>query len=127
MPVVLPQLFLVLSVVTDAAEPIESLTITITRDEEQLAEITPSADDLANARRLAQATKPSGEPSQGLNTIGVIFKIAPFPIEKPSVLRVKAKTEREELRGPGLRIGLDPTVKAQAAIAASAAAETPLH
>ena len=127
MPAVLPQLFLVISVVTDAADPIESLRIVISRDDEQVAEISPSADVLAKGRQQAQANSPPGAQSlPAVYTIGAVLKIAPFPIERQGVLRVKATTEREELRGPGLRIGLAPSAK-EPATPEGMLAQAPLH
>ena len=127
MPAVLPQLFLVISVVADAAEPIERLTIVVSRDEEQLAEISPSGDDLAKGREQAQALRVQGPQSLlAIHTIGLVLRVAPFPIEQAGVLRVRAKTEREELRGPGLRIGLDPALKKPAA-SEKTSAEPQIH
>ena len=128
-PAIIPQLCIVLSVVSDSSDPIQSLTITVTRDEQQLAEISPTADDLSKGRRLAQASRPAGA-AMGVSTIGMVFKIAPLAIDGPAVIRVRAQTEREELRAAALRLDVSPAASQRTAAAASTAAvpsEAPLH
>jgi hypothetical protein len=131
-PMVLPKLALLITVAGDASDPIETLSLAVFRDEEQVTEILVKAQDIAQARQLERerVSELKGEipPSDAkrMFTLNMVIAMAPFPIEKPFVLRVIATTEREELRGPALRIALNPTAK-QAEPSASPAAEESLH
>jgi hypothetical protein len=129
-PMVVPKLAMVITVAGDASDPIENLSIAVFRDDEQITEIIVNAQDIAQIRQLAQSSEPKDDirssDAKRMFAYNMVIAMAPFPIEKPFVLRVMATTEREELRGPALRIALNPIAK-PAETAASAAAEESLH
>lgn len=130
MPMVLPKLALVITVAGDVSEPIEKLSLELLRDDERLTEISVKPEDLRQAYQQARASEPKAEippnEKRRMFTFNTVIAMAPFPIEKPFVLRVIATTEREELRGPALKIALNPSAK-QAETSASSAAEESLH
>ncbi len=114
-PMVLPKLALVITVAGDASDPIEKLSLEVLRDNERIAEIAVKEQDIAQTRQLALASVLKGEaPTSDVKlmfTFNAVIAISPFPIERPFVLRVIATTEREELRGPALRVALNTTAK----------------
>ena len=99
-PVLLPKLCIAVKVSTDIGDPFEALEARVVKvkgDDEtellstgalQLPTELYGLDDGVNRRFAVQLT----------------FMLAPFQIDEETNLRVKAITEREELRGMGLRI-----------------------
>ena len=126
-PMVMPKLALVITVAGDALDPIEKLSLAVLRDDERIAEISVKTEDIAQARhRYELKSETPLTDTKRMFTLNTVIAMAPFPIEKPFVLRVIATTEREELRGPALRVALNPTAK-PAEASASPAAEESLH
>jgi hypothetical protein len=99
-PVLLPKLCISVKASTDIGDPFEALEVRVVKvkgdDETELLSTGPvqlptdlsGLDDGVNRRFGVQLT----------------FMLAPFQIDEETNLRVKAITEREELRGMGLRI-----------------------
>jgi len=98
-PVLLPKFCIAVKAMTDIGDPFETLEVRIVKvkgdDETELlstglvalpTELPRLDNDLT--RLVAQMT----------------FMLAPFQIDEETILRVKATTEREELRGMALRI-----------------------
>jgi hypothetical protein len=112
MPVVLAKLVAVISIATEASSPFESLSVKIFRDDEQVGEFPVNIKDLQDAAGPAPAPSEGMMSGPSLRIFSAIITLSPFAIEKPGVLRVIAKTESGELRGPALRISLQPAAKA---------------
>jgi hypothetical protein len=100
-PVLLTKLCIAVKVVTDMADPFAALEVRIVKGDDELELLTTgqipgpgdmSAFDNGSTRMVAQ----------------MAFMLAPFQIEEETIIRVKAKTEREELRGMALRIRITP-------------------
>ena len=102
-PVLLTKLCIAVKVATDIDDPFEALEVRIVKvkgdDETELLSTGPIplpteliGLDHASTRSVAQMT----------------FILSPFQIDEETVLRVKAITEREELRGTALRIRIVP-------------------
>jgi hypothetical protein len=102
-PVLLTKLCIVVKAVTDIGDPFEALNVRIVKvkgnDETELLSTGPV---------LLPAKLPG--PDIGLTRMAVQmnFILAPFQIDEETKLRVKAITEREELRGMTLRIRIVP-------------------
>ena len=100
-PVLLTKLCIAVKVVTDMADPFAALEVRIVKGDDELELLTTgqipgpgdmSSFDNGSTRMVAQ----------------MAFMLAPFQIEEETIIRVKAKTEREELRGMALRIRITP-------------------
>lgn len=100
-PVLLTKLCIAVKVVTDITDPFTELEVRIVKGEDDLELITTgkilgpvdmAGFDNGSTRMLTQ----------------MAFMLAPFQIEEETILRVVAKTEREELRGIALRIRITP-------------------
>lgn len=101
-PATLPKLCIALKVVTPITKPMESLTIRITKNDDELQKITVS-DEQIEAARLGskEAIKEGLLEAQIFN---YITAFSPFQLDGPCVVRVRAQTECEELRGLALSI-----------------------
>ena len=99
-PVLLPKLCIAVKVSTDIGDPFEALEARVVKvkgDDET---------ELLSTGALQLPTDLSGL-DDGVNrrfAVQLTFMLAPFQIDEETILRVKAITEREELRGMGLRI-----------------------
>ena len=97
-PLVLPRLCIAIKAVTEIQDPFEVLEIRVLR-----VKGTEETELLSTGPVPAPTEKPSNE--SGIRQVAhVVFVLAPFPIDEEFLIRIRAKTEREELRGPGLRI-----------------------
>lgn len=96
-PVVLPKLCIAINVVTDKSDPFESLAVRVLQGEDNVEIVSTG---------LVPIPKNIPVPDSGNACIvgRFMFVMAPFQIDRDTVLRVRAKTEREELKGPALRI-----------------------
>jgi hypothetical protein len=129
-PVVLPKLMVAITVMTEVADPFQSLSVTLFRGDEPISEISVPPEDLSKAAQSGQLSPPIEDSSSlkgfPLSSFNAVMSMAPFPIEKATILRAIARTEAGELRGPVLRIALFPD--ATGAVASSVVgAETPVH
>lgn len=134
MPIALPRLSIVITMATEASNPLQSLSFVILKGAERVAEIVIPAEELAKAQPIAsgQQAPPiegdDGPSAPSLFAYNAILSIAPFPIEKPQVLRVIATIDGEEIRGPGLRLRLTPTATTgQPTEGESPSTPAPLH
>lgn len=104
-PVVLTKLCIAVKVATDIDDPFEALEVRIVKvkgdDETELLSTGP----------VSLPTELSGLDKDNSSTRLVVqmnFMLVPFQIDEETILRVKAITEREELRGMALRIRIVP-------------------
>ncbi len=96
-PVTLAKLCIAIKVVTDIADPFEALEVRIVKGEKE--------DDLLSTGPIPAPTQPTISDNNATRIIvQMVFILAPFQIEEETVIRVKAKTEREELSSMALRI-----------------------
>jgi hypothetical protein len=101
-PVVLPKLCIAVKVATDKDDPFESLEVRIVKGDDEIellstGLIPPMSADIV----------PQDKNSTRLIFL-LTFVLAPFQIEEETIIRVKANTEREELRSTPLRIRIVP-------------------
>ena len=102
-PIVLPKLCVAVKIVTDIKDPISSLEVRVLSGNEEV--------ELINTGRLPGVPDTSiFDSSTKMLTLQLNFVMSPFQIDRDTVLRVKARTEREgeELQAPGLRIRVVP-------------------
>lgn len=106
-PVSLPKLCLAMTVITPSEKPFRKLSLRVLRDEDVIAEGILDDAQLAN---VVDATEEAtdGERKDKAQVLRTLFVFSPFQLDGPCVLRVRAETEEEELRGLGLRIALVP-------------------
>lgn len=103
-PVLLPRLCISITIITPITRPFKSATIKVLADEKVLAEYP-----LDDALIAQQQTVPPDEENPDDNFViqaGAEMQISPFPIEKPSILRVRVITEDEELKAGAISIEL---------------------
>ena len=96
-PVLLPKLCIAVKVVTEAADPFESLEIRILKGDNE-------TELLATGPIAIPAETPSATDGTTAQIAVFAFMLAPFQIDEETIIRVKATTEREDLRGVALRI-----------------------
>lgn len=103
-PIVLPKLCLAITAVTEKDDPFESIEFHILKvkgDNE-----TP----LLSTDSLSVPTMPSDlDPPAASIRAQFTVVLSPFQIDEEFLLRVRAKTEKDELRGRGLRVRVFPT------------------
>ncbi|MCL5802067.1 MAG: hypothetical protein M1283_06065 [Gammaproteobacteria bacterium] len=101
-PVLLPKLCIGVKVVTDMDDPFETLEVRVVKvkgeDETELLSTGTTSPP-------TELPRPDGS---ALIVAQMHFTLIPFHIDEETSLRVKAITEREELRGIGLRIRIVP-------------------
>lgn len=102
-PVVVPKLCVAISAVTLVDRPFKKFSIRILKDADVLVEtVLTDAQLVQGIEALADSPKEKfGDRCQVLQ-LSLVF--SPFPIEAPCLLRVRAETEDDELRGTGLKI-----------------------
>lgn len=99
-PLVLPKLCIVIRAVSEIQDPFEALEIRVLR-----VKGTEETELLSTAAATVPTNKPSTESGMLHRQVAhVVFVLAPFLIDEEFLIRIRAKTEREELRGAGLRI-----------------------
>ena len=113
LPVVLPKLCVFVTISTPVKRPLKVLKIRLDQDENQLALIEVSGDDLINAIPRAEKNV-----TRILASAGVV--LSPFVITVPSEIRVVVVTEEGEIIGPRLRIKKLPEQAATAAAPSNA-------
>lgn len=102
-PITLPKLCLAMSVVTPTDRPFRKLSFRVLRGEEQLAEAALDETQLVNAVNATDDV-PEDERKDRVQVLQAHIVFSPFNIDGPCILRVRAETEDEELRGLGLQI-----------------------
>jgi len=102
-PVTLPKLCLSVRVITPANAPLRALTLRVLKDEETLQELILDDADLAAASDAGNGIE---EEKQGERVLMAQFMVvfSPIHFDGPCVLRVRAQTEDEELRGAALTV-----------------------
>jgi len=96
-PVVLPKLCIAVKVVTDMTDPFRELEVRILKGEDEVELLTTGPipgppDDWAS------------EDNSTFMVAQMAFMLAPYQIDGDTILRVRARTEREDLKGRALRI-----------------------
>lgn len=104
LPATLPKLCLALKVVTPVIQPFRKLSLEVLRDDEVIAQWPLDEAPLAEASEAVVKTLVDDVPQEQAQIVNAIFVFSPFHIEGPCVLRVRAETESEKLRGLVLRI-----------------------
>ena len=100
-PVMLARLCIAVKVVTDISDPFTSVSIRVLQGEDHV--------EIASAGPIAIPEKPSVDLVKNhYMALHFAIVLSPFQIEKDTILRVRALTEREELKGPALRIHIVP-------------------
>lgn len=103
-PITIPKLCIFLSVVTPASNPFQSLTVRVLKDEEVLLEAKIPEESLSQSLKDQPAEIASIPAGDKLVGIKMSFVLAPFTVDRPFFLRVRALTETEELRSSALSI-----------------------
>lgn len=109
-PVLLPKLCIAVTLITATGDPFESLEVRIVKakgeEETEILSTGPIPLPTEAPVQLDGSTR---------LLLRLTFMLAPFQIDEETILRVKAKTEREELRGAaGLRIRVVPPTETPA-------------
>lgn len=91
-PVVLPKLCIAVKVVTDMTDPFRELEVRILKGEDEVELLTTGPipgppDDWAS------------EDNSTFMVAQMAFMLAPYQIDGDTILRVRARTEREDLKG----------------------------
>ena len=102
-PVLLSKLCVVVKVITDIDDPFENLEVRI---------VAVKGDDETEILSTGSIPYLTDRPQLDAGSTRFIaqmnFMMSPFQITEETILRVKAITEREELRGTALRIRIVP-------------------
>lgn len=96
-PVVLPKLCIAVKVVTDMTDPFRELEVRILKGEDEVELLTTGPipgppDDWTS------------EDNSTFMVAQMAFMLAPYQIDGDTILRIRARTEREDLKGRALRI-----------------------
>jgi hypothetical protein len=98
-PGVLPKLCIVVSAATPVQRPFERLVFRVLRDDEPMVETTVPDDALKAASAL-----PNTADRNGFAVLVGVFQMSPFVIDRPMILRIRAETEDETLKGLALKV-----------------------
>jgi hypothetical protein len=100
----LPKLCLALNVMTPASEPFRSLSLSVLKNEELIAQ--PILDEAQLTEACEAAVTANADMASPLPVLmaNFLFIFSPFILEGPCLLQVRAETESEELQGIALRI-----------------------
>ena len=103
-PVTLPKLCLALNIVTPASQPFRSLSLSILKNEEMMAQPILDESQLAEAFEVVVTANVDVASPLSVLMAKFLFVFSPFILEGPCLLRVRAETESEELQGISLHI-----------------------
>lgn len=100
-PIVLPKLCIAVKVVTDMNDPFKELEVRVLKGEDEVELLTTGPipgppDDWTSEDNLT------------FMVAQMAFVLAPYQIDGDTILRVRARTEREDLKGRALRILVGP-------------------
>ena len=99
-PLLLPKLCIAIRAVSELQDPFEALEIRVLR-----VKGTEETELLSTGPTTLPTDKPSTEGGMLHSMVAqFVFMLVPFPIDEEFLIRIRAKTEREELRGAGLRV-----------------------
>lgn len=107
-PTLLPRFVVAVTLIADSLPRNGELAFKVLRNDEVIAERTVDAAGLAvnSASARQSGTQPDTETVQ---VVRAFFAFSPFEIDSPSILRVRATVDGEELKAGGLKIDLLPT------------------
>lgn len=114
-PATLPKFCVSVKVVTPADEPLRSLTLRVLKDDETLQEIVFDEEQLASASDVFAGLNDEERQRRHTQTVQALLAFTPLHLEKACLLKVRALTDHEELRGVGLKIDQRPTSSDQPA------------
>lgn len=100
-PLVLAKLCVSVSISTPSNQPFETLKVSLLKDQDILTEGVIPLEELAKQKDLDQMEGTAF-------TMNIDHVLSPFAVQEPCVLRVRIKTEKEELKAPGLQISFAP-------------------
>jgi hypothetical protein len=106
-PAILPKLCLAIKVVTPGDNPLQSLTLRVLKDDEELQEIIVGDDQLASASDLV-SDLPDEDKVSRVQVTQFMLTFSPMQLDGPCKLRVLAQTESGELKGMALKVALAP-------------------
>lgn len=96
-PIVLTKLCIAVKVVTDMTDPFKELEVRIVKGDDET--------ELLSTGPIPGPSESTGFDNGSTFMVAqMAFMLAPFQIDGETILRVKARTEREELKGMALRI-----------------------
>ncbi|AFL73530.1 hypothetical protein Thivi_1538 [Thiocystis violascens DSM 198] len=111
-PVTLPKLCLSVRILTPANDPLQSLTLRVLKDEETLQEVMLDEGQLAAASDAGEdATDERREERIQMTQFMLVF--SPIQFDEPCILKVRAQTESEALRGMALKVDQLPSTFVQ--------------
>lgn len=107
-PVILPKLCAEIKIISPVDKPLQSLNVTVYKDDDVLQEIPVSDEDLKKASQPIDDYS-DDELIDHAQVIALQLIFSPLQLDSPCMLKVKAKTEQGEMRGLGLKIEEFPT------------------
>ena len=105
-PVVVPKLCVAIFAVTSANEPFKKFSLKILKNDEKLVEQEISSEQLNQSSDVSGST--TNDKQDKIQVLNFLFQFSPFPIESNMKLRVRADTDKGELRAPGLIVEQAP-------------------
>lgn len=99
-PVVVPKLCVAIFAVTSANEPFKKFSLKILKNDEKLVEQEISSEQLNQTSDVSGST--TNDKQDRIQVLNFLFQFSPFPIESNMKLRVRADTDKGELKAPGL-------------------------
>lgn len=105
-PMTVPQLCLVLSVLTPAEKPFRKLIFRLLKDETVLVEGEIPQNELPELQPTSGVVEGEAGVGGRLFAVQSQIVISPFAVEGPCILRVRVETEEGELKGQGLGVQL---------------------
>lgn len=100
-PMILPKLCIAVSVVTGSDDPFKEMEVRVLKGNDRTELLTTGPILIPDAPRDADG-------GNGILAMQLAFVLSPFEIDGETVLRIQARTEREELKGRALRIRIAP-------------------
>lgn len=96
-PIILPKLCIAVKVVTEITDPFKQLEVRIVKGDDEVELLTTGIIP-------GLPTDWASEDNSSFLVAQMAFMLAPYQIEGNTVLRVRARTEREEIKGRALKI-----------------------
>lgn len=108
MPIEFQKLCVVFSASTMVDDPFQSVTFIAKKNDDIIAEAAYSSDALSRFLEVSNNNEQSVN-GKSVMTAQAVMILPNIRIDEPCIIRVRAQTEREELKAPGLIIAIPPT------------------
>lgn len=107
-PIVVSKLCVSVKTLAPASDPINSMTVRILKDDELLQEIVVGEDQIAASLQKPEEELAIQDEENRVQLTQFLLTFSPLQFVEPCKIKVRVQTDKDELRGLALKVGLMP-------------------